>query len=69
MEADLQQQLAKLRSARAKSYRRVQYGDRQVEYKSDSEMAAAIADLERRLSALQGGRVTAVRIQSSKGFE
>ena len=34
---------------------------------SDGEMAAALADLERRIAAAQSGRVSQVRIQSTKG--
>jgi hypothetical protein len=40
---------------------------RRVSYATDAEMATALADLERRISAAQTGRVSQVRIQSTKG--
>jgi hypothetical protein len=40
---------------------------RRVSYATDTEMATALADLERRISAAQSGRVSQVRIQSTKG--
>lgn len=38
-----------------------------VSYKSDTEMAAALADLERKIAAASTGRVITIRIASSKG--
>lgn len=66
--ADLEAQLATLRKHRANGIRSVEYAGHRVEYKTDSEMAAAIADVERQIAALQGGRVTTVLIHSSKGL-
>jgi hypothetical protein len=43
-------------------------GTRAVEYKSDSEMAAAIAALDREMSKLQGGRSPDIVFTTSKGF-
>ena len=43
----------------------VECDGRKVEYRSDAEMASALADLERRLGT--SPRVTQVRINSSKG--
>jgi hypothetical protein len=66
--ADTDQLLAwreALLRARYAGTRIVEYDGRKVEYRSDSEMASAMADLERRLGT--GTRVTQVRINSSKG--
>jgi hypothetical protein len=38
-----------------------------VSYATDAEMGTALADLERRISAAQSGRISQVRIQSTKG--
>jgi hypothetical protein len=51
--------------ARYAGTRTVECDGRKVEYRSDSEMASALADLERRLGT--STRVTQVRINSSKG--
>ena len=69
----MQAQLETLRSARATGTRSVEFTagngvSRRVEYRSDSELAAAIADLERRIAGLTGPRITTVRINTSKGF-
>jgi hypothetical protein len=42
-------------------------GSRRLEYRSDAEVAAALADVERRIAALQGRRVSTVYINASKG--
>ncbi|CAA7619016.1 phage head-tail joining protein [Magnetospirillum sp. SS-4] len=66
--ADTDQLLAwreALLRARYAGTRIVEYDGRKVEYRSDSEMASALADLERRLGT--NARVTQVRINSSKG--
>ena len=39
-----------------------------VRFRSESELARAIADCERRIQRLQGQRITTVRIGSSKGL-
>lgn len=51
--------------ARYAGTRIVECEGRKVEYRSDSELASALADLERRLATTT--RVTQVRINSSKG--
>ena len=43
-------------------------GSRRLEYRSDAELAEAIADLERRIATLSGGSVRMVRFSSSKGI-
>lgn len=64
MQADLEQ----LRAVRAMGTRAVEYSDgRRVEYRTDSELAAAIADLERRIAVEQRPRVSVVRVTYSKG--
>lgn len=71
--SDLERQLASLREIRAQGTRSVEFsagngGSRRVEYRSDHELLAAINDLERRIAQLKPGRVSVVRIQSSKGL-
>ncbi|MCZ7641883.1 MAG: hypothetical protein M5U33_02825 [Pseudorhodoplanes sp.] len=56
-----------LLQARYASLRTVEVEGRRVSYATDAEMATALADLERRISAAQSGRVSQVRIQSTKG--
>lgn len=55
-----------LMEARYKGVRTVEYDGKRVSYATDAEMAAAIADLERRIAAATA-RVSVVRIASSKG--
>lgn len=66
--ATLQEQLDALREARASGLRKVKYGEREMEYRTDEELAAAIADLERRIAQQSGAAVHTIRIYSSKGF-
>ncbi|MEM6383449.1 MAG: hypothetical protein AAF739_12300 [Pseudomonadota bacterium] len=64
----LETQLSALRAARAGGVKSVSYGDRTIEYRSDRELAAAIADVEHRLTGLVGpGPTRTVYITSSKG--
>lgn len=60
----LQAWLDKLLQLRLSGARSVEYEGRKVEYRSDAELAAAIADAERRLAAV---RVRAVTFTTSKG--
>ncbi|AXS39698.1 hypothetical protein [Breoghania sp. L-A4] len=65
----LQTRLDKLRDARECGIRSVRYGEDEVAYKSDAEMAGAIDALERRIAALQGRKpVRTVYINSTKGL-
>ena len=70
--ASLERQLASLRDQRALGARRVSHRSgesaREVEFRSDAELAAAIADLERRISASSGRGRSVLRISTSKGF-
>lgn len=69
---DLQAQLAELRNARASGTARVEFvsGEtrRVVEYKSDADLASAIADIERRIAGLSRSPITTIRFSSSKGI-
>lgn len=58
--ATMQEQLTELRAARASGVRRAEFRDRTVEYRSDTELAAAIRDLETRIAAAQGQPVVSV---------
>lgn len=69
--ATLQAQLDELRAARGadKSVRvKGPDGEREAVYKSDAEIAAAIADLERRIAAMNGTRVRTFLPFTSKGL-
>ena len=66
--AELQAQLDSLRKARATGVRSSEYeGIGRVEYRTDGELAAAIADLERQIGAASGPPVRTVYITGSKG--
>jgi hypothetical protein len=56
-----------LLKARFAGVRTVEYEGRRVTYATDAEMAAALADLDRRVGAASAPRVTQVRIRSWKG--
>ena len=57
-----------LMESRYKGVRTVEYGDKRVTYATDTEMANALADLERRIVGAGQSQVSVVRIQSSKGL-
>ncbi len=65
---EMQQQLEKLRNVRAKGTRKVRFGDDEVEYRSDSELAAAIADLERRIAMTVNPSRRLIYPKTSKGY-
>ncbi len=65
--ADLEAMREALLKARFAGVRTVEYEGRRVTYATDAEMAAALADLDRRIGAASTPRVTQVRISSSKG--
>ncbi|MBV6634750.1 MAG: hypothetical protein KI788_02445 [Mameliella sp.] len=58
----------KLVMARARGVRKTELGDQSVEYRSDSEMAAAIADLDRRIAAAGSSRPGTISFSTSKGL-
>jgi hypothetical protein len=66
--SEMQAWLADLQRARATGARRVKFGDRETEYKSDAEMAAAEADLERRIAAATARPIARMYINTSKGL-
>lgn len=53
--------------ARASGTRSVEYDGKRVTYGTDNEMAAALADLERRIAGSGPARVGTVRFSTSKG--
>ena len=67
---ELTARLDALRTARAAGTSEVRFGDRAVVYKSDAEMAAAIADLQQQILSASGvSMVHTVRVTASKGLE
>jgi hypothetical protein len=66
--SDLQDWRGALLEARFSGTRRVEHGDKTIEYKSDAEMAAALADVDRRIAEIEGTRITEVRVSGSKGL-
>lgn len=70
--ADLAQLIAwreALQGARFRGTKVVETADKKIEYKSDAEMAAALAELDRQINQAQSGnRITCIRIASSKGL-
>ncbi len=53
--------------ARAQGLRSILYEGKRVEYGSDAEMAAAIADLDRRIATASGSLPTTIAFSTSKG--
>lgn len=56
-----------LMEARYSGLRRVEYAGRVQEYKSDSEMQAALAALNREISSASRPTISMIRVSSSKG--
>jgi hypothetical protein len=56
-----------LMAARYRGVRTVEHDGKRVTYATDAEMAAALADLDRRIAAASAPRVAQVHISSSKG--
>jgi len=54
--------------ARAKGVRLVQMGAERVEYRTDEEMASAIADLDARIRRASAARPVVVKVSTSKGM-
>lgn len=59
--------LAKLRGIRASGVREVEYDGKRISYRSDDELVAAIASLEREIAAAGNRRVDTVVFSTSKG--
>ncbi|WP_406736447.1 phage head-tail joining protein [Thioclava sp. GXIMD4215] len=62
---DLRDQLIR---ARAKAVTLVQINGERVQYKTDAEMASALADLDRRISAATKRPILTLKFSSSKGM-
>ncbi|HPE29814.1 MAG TPA: hypothetical protein PLV61_01400 [Parvularculaceae bacterium] len=57
-----------LLAARGKPAAEVEYDGKRVKFRSDADLARAIADMERRIAAAQsGGRIRTVYATTSKG--
>ena len=65
---ELQDRLEKLREVRAFGVRSVEYHDRKHEYRSDAELAAAIADLESQIARISRRPIRMVYVTASKGL-
>jgi phage FluMu protein gp41 len=66
---EMRAQREALLAARFRGVRTVEVDGRRVTYASDAEMAAAIADLERRIAAAgNGGRRRRILTSASKGL-
>ncbi len=65
--AELESLLDALIRARAQGMRSLLYDGKRVEYGTDAEMAAAIADLERRIATASGRPPNTIAFSSSKG--
>lgn len=66
--AELTARLDKLRRLRAKGVQTVRIDGEEVTYKTDAQMASAIADLERQIASVEGRQIRKVRITTSKGL-
>lgn len=64
----LQHRLEKLRASRASGVTEISYDGESIRYRSDSEMAAAIADIERQIAAQTTKPVRSIRVGTNKGF-
>jgi hypothetical protein len=66
---ELEARLETLKAQRDSAVARVSYDGRTVEYRGTTEIARAIAELERELQALQGtSPVRQIRVYTSKGL-
>ena len=58
-----------LMAARYRGVRTVEYDGKRITYATDAEMRTALADLDRKITgASETGRISVVRISSSKGL-
>lgn len=67
-QSEITARLAKLRELRAKGVRSVSYQGETVEYRSDAEISAAIADLERQLASVHRSPQRIFNVQGRKGY-
>lgn len=67
--SEMTQWRERLARARYSGHRTVQdAGGRRVEYKTDAEMASALAALDNQIAELSGAPVRVLRVHSSKGL-
>lgn len=66
--SDLETMRDGLLTARARGVRVTQINGERVEYQSDAELAAAIADLEARIRRASTTRPRSVAVRTSKGL-
>lgn len=66
--ADLEAQRAQLVANRNTGIKRARFDNQEVTYRTDKEMAAAIAAIDREIATLQGRRVTTFLPTFSKGI-
>jgi len=66
--AALIEKRAALLAARASEARSTRFGDDEVTFRSDAELAAAIGAVDREIAALQGRRVNTFLPTFSKGL-
>ena len=68
--ADLQARLESLRAQRASGAAEVAFSEgRRVVYRTDSQIAAAIADLERQIASMTTTPVSTILVAGSKGLD
>jgi hypothetical protein len=67
--ADLEAQRAQLVANRNAGIKQACLADQEVTFRTDKEMAAAIAAIDREIAALQGRRVSTFLPTFSKGLE
>ena len=69
---ELQVLREQLLSARGAPEQRIRFrqGDQEedVTYRTDSELAAALRDVERRIALASGTKITTIRLSTSKGI-
>jgi hypothetical protein len=66
--ASLTNELRRLNEVRRGGVKSYEIRDRRLEYRTGAELAAAIAEVQRRISVLNGREIRMVRFSSSKGI-
>ncbi len=66
---ELTTRLATLQAQRASGVAEIQVDGRTIRYRTDTEIAAAIADLERQLAASTTSPVTTILVAATKGLD
>ena len=65
---DLEAMRDALLRARAAGVRKAAVDGKEISYQDDESMAAALADLERRIAAITGSRPATIRFSATKGL-